>query len=282
MKIGIVLAGGMSKGAYEIGCLQAISEHFRKDEIRCICASSIGALVGYAYAGDQLDAFLQAYKEVDSRETGRFFPALSGNADLNEKIRDMVLEDHGGIPPTFITVWNYSRRKVEYIPFHKLSKREAQDYLRAAIAIPIFNKGVKVNGCTMLDGAFLDNIPVYPMLQMELDYIFCIYFDCQNYLFENEAFDAKVIKLNRFPTEKRWDSFTYDSTRVDDMVAYGYEYAREIIRACFSEDEKVEINRRIRTLQFGSDAKTKRRLTCDVILANLNKMGSRLAKREIR
>lgn len=281
MNIGIVLAGGMSKGAYEIGCLRAISEHFKKAEIKCICASSIGALVGYAYASNQLDAFMEEYKEVDISEAGKFFPALSGNTALNCKIRNMVLDNHEDIPETYITVWNYTQRKVEYIPFHKLKKHEIQDYLSAAIAIPFFNRGIRLNGCTLFDGAFVDNIPVYPMLNMNLDYIFCIYFDPQNYVFENELFDSRIIKINQFPTEKRWDSFTFNPKHVDEMVTYGYQYTLKTIKSCFSNDETDEINRRIRLLNAYSSNDVKRRLTCDVILANLNKMSDRLARREI-
>ena len=44
-KIGIVLAGGASKGAYEIGCLRAIEDWFGLDSIKCISSASVGSII---------------------------------------------------------------------------------------------------------------------------------------------------------------------------------------------------------------------------------------------
>ena len=46
MNIGLVLSGGMAKGAYQVGALKAINELFPKGSIKYISASSIGVLNG--------------------------------------------------------------------------------------------------------------------------------------------------------------------------------------------------------------------------------------------
>ena len=46
MKIGIVLSGAASKGAYEYGFLKAASEFFGIDSIKCVSSASIGMLAG--------------------------------------------------------------------------------------------------------------------------------------------------------------------------------------------------------------------------------------------
>ena len=86
MKIGVVLAGGMSKGFYEIGCLNAIFDFFGKENIECISASSIGALTAYAGVTGQNEYLINALKDIDVRKSGSFFPPLSGKADLIQKI----------------------------------------------------------------------------------------------------------------------------------------------------------------------------------------------------
>lgn len=282
MKIGVVLAGGMSKGMYEIGCLNAIAEYFGKESIRCISASSIGSLIGYAFASNQMPALIKEMQSVDIQKSGKFFPSMSGNMELNAKIRNIVLDDNTDITPLYITVWNFTKNQVEYIPFQELTKKEGQNYLCAAIAIPIFNKGIRLNDCTFFDGAFLDNIPVFPLLKEDLDYIFCIYFDTQNYLFENDIFNEKIIKLYQFPTKQPWSSFTFDPTRFDSMIEYGYKYTDTVIKSIFSEQQHDKIHCRICELNNTSFMQIKRRLTCDVILTNTNKMMKRLAKRKIR
>lgn len=281
MNIGIVLAGGMSKGAYEIGCINAIVEYFGRESIRCISASSIGTLVSYAFVSDQMELLVQRLKEVDVKQSGKFFPALSGNSELNLKIRDFVPGGNAVTSHMYATIWNFTERRVDYVPFHTLTDEAAKNYLCAAIAIPLFNKGVRLNGCTLFDGAFIDNIPVYPLMDEELDYIFCIYFDPHSCLFENEAFDGKIIKLHNFPNKKRWDSFVFDPERMDGMIDYGYGYTKNMIGRVFSCDSSGEIRRRIDLLNASSADNVKRRLTCDVILTNINKMTARYARRNI-
>ena len=67
-KIGIVLAGGMSKVAYEIGCLQAILEHFEKEQIVAISTSSIGTLAGYACSTEKLPEMAEKNLTLDFNE----------------------------------------------------------------------------------------------------------------------------------------------------------------------------------------------------------------------
>ncbi len=280
MNIGIVLAGGMSKGAYEIGCLKAISERFSADNIKFISASSIGALSAYAFSTQKLDALTAEWKKLKTEETGSFFPSFSGNSKLMGKLCDLVCDDDSFMGNVYATVWNYSEKKAEYILFNQLSAKERQDYLCAAVAIPIFGKGVRINGCTYFDGAFIDNIPVYPLLDAELDCIFCIYFDGCDYFFENEDFNNKIIKLYRFPSKGRFENFVFDPNKIDNMIEFGYKYTSEVIEKIFSSDDAEAIRGAIKEFSAESKSQSKKRLTGDVLLRSINKMTQHFAKRK--
>ncbi|MBE6886568.1 MAG: patatin-like phospholipase family protein, partial [Ruminococcaceae bacterium] len=54
--VGIILSGGMAKGAYQIGVLNALSEYFSQGQIKAISAASVGVLNGYAFAAGKMDA----------------------------------------------------------------------------------------------------------------------------------------------------------------------------------------------------------------------------------
>ena len=129
-----------------------------------------------------------------------------------------------------------------------------------------------------MDGAFIDNIPVYPLLEKNIDYIFCIYFEEKNYIFENESFDKKVIKLNRFPSKGRLDLFVYDSNSIDEMIDFGYEYTMQTIEKIFATDNKDDIYRRISESESSEGIK---RVTTDFVLNNIAKAVARLSKRKI-
>ena len=54
MHIGLVLSGGMGKGAYQIGALTAISEFFAPSDFEYVSAASIGVLNTYAFLTNNL------------------------------------------------------------------------------------------------------------------------------------------------------------------------------------------------------------------------------------
>ena len=278
-KLGVVLSGGMTRGAYEIGCLRAIEDRFGKESIRCITTSSIGTLTGYGYGTEKLELVNDTWKNIDVSETGRFFPAFCGNPDLLSKIRGMVEEEDKLCYKMYVSIWNFTQKRVEYVPFHELTADKAREYVCASIAIPIFNKGVTIDGDLLFDGAFLDNIPVYPMLNEDLDYIFCIHFDGCNYFFENEEFDQKIVKLSEFPQTKRLEMMFFTPQYFDEMVQFGYDYTMRIIERIFPTDDNGEILARIKEYEQSKQETYKKRLTADVVLNNVNVLTKRYAKR---
>lgn len=278
--IGVVLAGGASKGAYELGVLRALEEYFGIDSIRCISASSIGALIAQAYGMKKTDELTSIWKGLDKEGNGKFFLSYSGNKNILSTI-DRVLGCGVKLPfEHYVSVWNFTRKKVEYIPFHTLHGEKLQKYMRGAIAIPFFSGGEMVDGNRILDGAFLDNIPAYPLVEKELDYIFCVYFDNCNYVFENDTFDKKIIKLFDFPNKKMLELMCYNAEAFDTMVNYGYDYTLKTVKEIFeNETHKDDVYAAIDEMEKNRMCTYKPRLTADIVLNNINVVTKRYAKR---
>ena len=278
-KIGIVLSGAASKGAYELGCLRAIEEYFGMKNIKCVSSASIGALISQVYGMGKGDELETLWKSLDPKKHGRFFLAFSGNEAVLEMIRSTVNKVKRPPYEHFVSVWNFTQHKVEYIPFHELSDEMLQKYLRGAIGIPFLSRGEVVNGDRILDGAFVDNIPAYPLLHKDLDYIFCIYFDNYKYFFENDEFNKKVIKLYDFPNEKRLEMMTFKPESFDGMVQYGYDYTMRVIKEVFVSEDREEVYRAIAEQDKNQVAAFKPRLTTEIVLTNINIMTKRYSKR---
>lgn len=279
-KIGVVLSGGMVRGAYEIGCLRAIEERFGKDSIHAVSTSSIGTLNAYGYGVNRLELVEDVWKSIDTAETGRFFPTFAGHPLLLEQIRHKLIREEDKLCcKMYTSLWNFTQKKVEYIPFHELTPEQTREYICASIAIPVFNKGVRIGGDLLFDGAFLDNIPVYPLAQEDLDYIFCIYFDGCNYFFENEEFDRKIIKLSEFPQEKRLEMMFFNPKNIDAMIRFGYDYAKQIMDRIFVSEDRRQILDNIKLYEQSKCQEYKKRLTADVVLNSINTLTKRYAKR---
>lgn len=279
-KIGVVLAGGASKGAYELGVMAALRDYFGMNSIRCVSTSSIGALVAQAFGMGRGDELTRLWKGLDTRKHGRFFLAYSGNKSLLSAIDGVIDGGRRLAYEHYVTVWNYTGRRVEYIPFHTLMGDRLKQYLRGAIAIPLFSGGEVIDGNRILDGALLDNIPAYPLVQKELDYIFCIYFDNCNYLFENEQFDRKIIKLSDFPNHRRLEVMRFDPEAFEEMVRYGYRYTMGTVEGLFAAGrEREAVYAAIQERERTREPVYKPRLTADVVVSNINAMTKRFAKR---
>ncbi len=281
-KIGIVLAGCASKGAYEIGCLRAIEEYFGKESISCICSASVGSLVAQAFGHGKLNELSALYKSIDPKKHGRFFLSFSGNRELLDRVCKLT-DGNRSLPfEHYVSMWNFSASKVEYVPFHTLHGERLQAFIRGAVAIPLFSRGELIGGERYLDGAFVDNIPTHPMIDKDVDYVFCVYFDNKKYLFESRDFDKKVIKLFDFPNQKRLEMMRFDPKAFDEMEQYGYDYTRRLITMFFDGKEdadREEIYRAIWDYEETLETKYTARLTADIVLNNINVVTKHYAKR---
>ena len=278
MKIGVILAGAASKGVYELGVMRALEDYFGLQSIRCVSSASIGMLVAQTYGMGRSDDFVRIWKGLD-KKPGSFFLSFSGNKEVLDEICDVFAGDEELVYEHYVSVWNYTQRKVEYIPFHTLHGERLQKYVRGAIAIPLFSSGEKIDGDRILDGAFLDNIPAYPLVDKDLDFIFCVYFDNCNYSFEGPEFDRKVIKLFDFPNSKRLELMNYDPKAFDSKAQYGYDYAMRVIKELFDGREPEQVYDAIAEMEKNRECTYKPRLTADIVLNNINVVTKKYAKR---
>lgn len=276
-KIGIVLSGGMSKVSYEIGCLQAILDCFDKDQIVAISASSIGALAGYACSTQKLFELREKWRQLNTPSRSCSMLRLSKSKGVLNSFLSMVNENDSFVCDLYCTVWNYTRGCVEYITLPNLDHKKREDFMLAAVTLPVINKAIHINEELYFDGAFLDNIPVFPLMEADVDYIFCIYFDGWNYQFENPSFDKKIIKLNQFPEKSGFDFLVYDSSRVEDMITQAYRYTVHTINEIFTSPSREEIYSNIQNRNKNS----KNRITTEILLTNLNKVAGWLSKRNL-
>ncbi len=277
--IGIILSGCASKVTYEIGCMRAIEDYFGRDSIKCVSSASLGALAAHLFGADKIDSFERVWKGIDSKEHGRFVLKFTNDDVIFSQICDAIGDDVTTSFEHYVCVWNYTQRKVEYIPFHTLSADGLKTYLRGAISVPLVCKGEIINGDKILDGAFVDNIPAYPLLDKDLDYIFCVYFDNARYFFENEEFNQKVIKLFDFPNEKRMEVVTFKPDNFDGMVEYAYDYTTRMIKRIFENEDYESPYDAITALDKDESATYKHRLTADVVLTNITSVTKRFARR---
>lgn len=275
--IGLVLSGGMGKGAYQIGALRALREFFLPSDFAYVSAASIGALNTYSYLTDNLDKAHNIWSNVNLNGERSFILSVLKGSFLQDAISDIV--SGKSKVPFYVPLLDLSQRELKYYNLANISDEKIEAYLKASIAMPFYNKGVPIDGKRLYDGAVVDNIPIYPVLKNELDYVIVVYFDDCNYIFENYELDHKIIKLT-FPDDKIIsNSIQISHASIMYMIEEGYNRTRYILSDIFSNGtEDLEfVYSRIE--QRNSELKSNKiRITGDVIVSNMNKLVKRVVR----
>jgi len=281
--IGLILSGGMAKGAYQIGALEAVAEYLRPEEVKYISSASVGVVNSYAFACDRLDAAKEMWLSLNDQKKKLFITSIYKNNVLKETIKHIGTE-----PPAcrhfYAPILHLKKGDLIYWDIGKEEDPIRRGrLLRAAISFPPFAAPVELDGNNYYDGAMVDNIPVKPLMRHSLDYVICMYFDKYNYAFESDYFDNKIVKLNfddatTLLSESLW--MTKDS--ISDMMQRGYKKAKSVLDFVFQGGtENVEkVYERIEMMNALQPEK-KTRLTGDVVMNNFNKLAKRFARRTI-
>lgn len=281
MNIGLVLSGGMAKGAYQIGALQALSQFVPASEIKYISSASIGVLNAYAFAVNRLNDAEKMWKSICQNDTRLIVSQILRSSLLQQNIEKIYDPEMTLSSSFYCTLFDFNSRKIVYQDLSKIDNPQISQYLKACVALPIYNRAIRLDNAAYFDGAMIDNIPVYPLLKHNIDYIICIYFDDVCYKFENTYFDNKVIKIT-FPCKGLLkQSLVLRQEGIEDMIRSGYDRTMCLLKTIFSDGhEDIEsIYRAIERTNQNSHGSL--RITGDLLITNLNKITQRLTKRKI-
>lgn len=278
--IGLVLSGGMGKGAYQIGALLAISEYFKPSDFKYVSAASIGVLNAYAFVTDNLIKATNIWRTVNIESKMKFVPQVMKSSMLKDIVSDIVCNRK--ITNSFyVPLLDIAKRELNYFDLSTISLNEMEAYLRAAISLPLYNKGIKIGDRTLYDGALVDNIPIHPLCNKNLDYIICIYFDKKNYVFEDSSLDNKVIKLTFDDKTVISNSLVLTHSSVEYMIEQGYRSTKKELSCIFDDNCKLDIIcSRIKEKNENVTDKILR-ITGDIVVNNMNRIVKKVVKRKL-
>lgn len=281
MNIGLVLSGGMAKGAYQVGALQAVKEFITIDDIKYMSCASVGVLNGYAFATGGLDRIKRLWMNMCTGDTRILISRVLKSNLLQHNIKEICCSKKNINAVLYCALLDYTHKELVYKNLSSVSLKEQYAYLKASVAMPIYNKSVLIGDKRYYDGAIVDNIPIFPLFNHNPDYIICIYFDDVSYSFDNPYYDNKIIRIT-FPSNfKVKQSIIMTKESIEYMIVCGYERTKQILSKVFANGYGnlnsiySEIENKNRTEQRSI------RVTGDVVVTNLNKLTQKLAKRRI-
>ncbi len=160
-KVALVLSGGGARGIAHIGAIEELEK--QGYEITSIAGTSMGSVVGGAYAMGKMDEFKEWMLSIDRRKAFSLVDftfskqgLVEGDKVFNamkEFIPDTDIKDLR-IPYAAVAV---DLNKMEEVVFRSGSLYEA---MRASVAIPTVLKPVEKGDALLVDGGVMNNIPV--------------------------------------------------------------------------------------------------------------------------
>lgn len=173
-KLGLALGGGSARGWAHIGVLRALEEAGVKPDL--VCGTSIGALVGAAYAAGELDRLETWVRDMSVGEVLRFLDISLSTGLLKGERLTQYLRD------------NFSDRSIESMPMPfgavatalstgaEIWLREGStvDAVRASIALPGIFKPIASDGDFLVDGGLVNPVPVSLARAMGADVVIAV------------------------------------------------------------------------------------------------------------
>ena len=188
MKYALALAGGGTKGSYQIGVWKALRE--MNIEISTVAGTSIGAINGAAIALDEFEkakrlwehldpSYLVAYKPIEKEWSfqKKYENIVEQIKDITKKrglditplrrmLETVIREETIRNSPIELIVSTISLTKMKpvYMSVKDMPAGQVVEYILASAALPIFQR-IKIEGSTYLDGGAYDNLPINTLLE---------------------------------------------------------------------------------------------------------------------
>ncbi|MCW8899257.1 MAG: patatin-like phospholipase RssA [Gammaproteobacteria bacterium] len=174
-KIGLALGSGSARGWAHIGVIQALLKLGIKPDI--VAGTSIGAIVGAAYASNKIDQLEEMAYSITWKEILNFFDFtvigggfIQGDRLFNFFRRHVEEDDIESLPHRFAAVATELETGRE-IWFQEGSLLKA---VRASIALPGIFTPIKVNGRWLVDGGLSNPVPVSLCRAMGADIVIAV------------------------------------------------------------------------------------------------------------
>lgn len=245
-KIGLTLAGGGAKGAYQIGVYKALLE--AKIKIDGVTGTSIGSFNGAMIAADE-------FEKLEYFWTHENITKLMGVLDTVENLNKASLKDNiiASSSPFVTMVKNkglsidmlrdrlkeiVSEEKIRksdidfglvtykikdkkglYLFKEDIPKGKIVDYIVASCYLPVFQKKKLDDDSYYLDGCFCDNLPYNMLNEKGYDKIYVVELGSMGMYPKNKT-NAEIIRIK--PSRNLGGSLNTNKYKIKENIKLGY------------------------------------------------------------
>lgn len=271
LSLGLVLSGGIAKGAYQIGFLKALSEN-KYFDVTAVSAASIGTLNSYAFCTGKLGMAEDAWRSVSGCGVSELYTKyLKGNEIYS--LADMIRSDDDVIKaPLYTVCWIPPQPRARYYLINEKPDDEIGEYLKASVTVAPIMRPILINGRQHFDGAIIDNVPILPLRRYRPDLIISLQFDRSDHVYRSFTPPCPVLYVDLQDGNRLMDSFSLGGDAVERMISYGYEVGDSILTLL----EKKSGERLDLLVNMMNCGQKKSRISGDSVVRKINRICQKL------
>jgi NTE family protein len=174
LRIGLALGGGAARGWAHVGVIRALEEAGIHPDL--VCGTSVGALVGAAYAAGELDRFEQWVLGMRIKDVVGFMDvSLAGGLLKGERVMEFFRRNFVDRPIEQLTM-PFAAVATALQTGAEVWLRDGStvDAVRASIALPGFLTPVLRDGIILVDGGLVNPVPVSLARAMGADKVIAV------------------------------------------------------------------------------------------------------------
>ncbi|HQW19728.1 MAG TPA: patatin-like phospholipase RssA [Rhodocyclaceae bacterium] len=173
-RIGLALGGGSARGWAHVGVIRALEEAGIRPDL--ICGTSVGAMVGAAYAAGELDRFEQWLLDMKVSDVVGFMDvSLSGGLFKGERLMEFFRSNFVDRPINELSI-PFAAVATALHTGAEVWLREGStvEAVRASIALPALFTPVLRDGMALVDGGLVNPVPVSLARAMGADILIAV------------------------------------------------------------------------------------------------------------
>lgn len=206
MKIGLVLAGGGGKGAYELGVWKALKQLNLTKYISVFSGTSIGAFNSVLFAMDDIDKADSLWEEVTmdklvpiskteliKRGIGLYLGGKNlqlAKKFLTDKLEHGAISNDGAVEMVekyldfnkvkeknkicYAACTKLPNFNAKYFKINDYDEETAKKIVLASASLPLIYDSTEVLGEKYIDGGIADNVPIQPVYGEKCDIIIVV------------------------------------------------------------------------------------------------------------
>lgn len=282
MKIGLVLAGGGARGAYQIGAIKALNELSINKYINIVSGTSIGALNAMLFMTMDIEKSIDIWNKINKED---ILPTNENNLTIRSTLLHLGMNNMNFIKkymPKAIAGGNISRDglitimdkidfslvkktniicyaactesiqlKTRYFKVNDYEEEDIRKILLATSAIPMIYECEKIENVSYLDGGIVDNVPIQPVYGENCDVIIVVHLAKESSIDKRLYPNTYIVEISPTVMEDGLFEGTldFDKFMAKKRMQTGYEDTMNVMKPIMEltrfvdKCEKEEINK---------------------------------------